>query len=311
MDAAFRAAILAWYDARGRSLPFRGTRDPYAIVVSETMAQQTQIGRVGPAWERFVATFPSFEALAAASPADVQRAWQGLGYNRRALLLQRTARAVVEEHGGQLPSEVGELERLPGIGPYTARAVAAIGFGAPVGAVDTNVRRVLGRVVAGDAHALSARELQVLADQLVPPDRTADWTHAVMDVGATFCRSRRPLCDGCPARPWCGFAAAGNDTASVSAAQPRTQPRGKSRSVAKAAPFETTSRWLRGRILDRLRAAKGDAWTTFVGSIGPHAHGTVLVALATLDREGLLELSSDDPSRARIPAELSRLAASG
>lgn len=198
-----QAAILGWFDASGRTLPFRATRDPYAILVSEVMAQQTQIGRVAQAWTAFMAAFPSIEALAAASPADVLRAWRGLGYNRRALNLYRAARIVVEEHHGRMPTEVAALERLPGIGPYTARAVAAIAFGIPVGAVDTNVRRVLGRALTGDAAGLGARELQAAADRSVPPDRAADWTHALMDVGATFCRPVTPQCDGCPVRPWC------------------------------------------------------------------------------------------------------------
>jgi A/G-specific adenine glycosylase len=165
------------------------------------MAQQTQISRVGEAWREFTTTFPSFESLAAASPADVLRAWRGLGYNRRALNLWRAARIVVEDHGGRLPMGLAALERLPGIGPYTARAVAAIAFGAAVGAVDTNVRRVLGRTMAGVTDGLPAADLQRLADASVPADRAADWTHALMDVGATFCRTSRPDCEACPARP--------------------------------------------------------------------------------------------------------------
>ena len=149
MPDALRDAILAWYDARGRSLPFRGTTDPYAVLVSEVMAQQTQIARVAAAWSAFMAAFPTIGDLAAASPADVLRAWRGMGYNRRALNLWRAARVVVSEHAGRLPEDVAALERLPGIGPYTARAVAAIAFGSAVGAVDTNVRRVLGRAVGG------------------------------------------------------------------------------------------------------------------------------------------------------------------
>ena len=153
--------------------------------------------------------FPTVEALAAATPAAVLRAWQGLGYDRRALALWRTARIVVDEHGGRIPSTVAELQALPGIGPYTARAVAALAFGMPVGAVDVNVRRVLGRIVAGDAVALSAPALQDVADDAVPPDRPGDWTHALMDVGAILCRPRAPRCDACPARPWCRLASRG------------------------------------------------------------------------------------------------------
>ena len=119
-----REAILGWYATRGRTLPFRDTADPYAILVSEAMAQQTQAARAGEAWTRFMATFPTVHALADATPADVLRAWQGLGYNRRAINLQRAARIIVEEHDGVVPSDLGALEALPGVGPYTARAVA-------------------------------------------------------------------------------------------------------------------------------------------------------------------------------------------
>ena len=197
------AAILAWYGRHGRRLPFRATHDPYAVLVSEAMAQQTQAARAGEAWTRFMARFPTPASLAAATPADVLREWQGLGYNRRAINLQRAARRIVELHGGRVPADVRALEALPGVGPYTARAVAAIAFGQPVGAVDTNVRRVLGRIAASEPAAIPARELQRLADAVVPPGRAADWTHAVMDIGATVCRPRRPDCPTCPARPWC------------------------------------------------------------------------------------------------------------
>ena len=153
---ALRDAILAWYGERGRRLPFRATTDPYAILVSEAMAQQTQAARAGEPWVGFMARFPTVGALAAATPADVLRAWQGLGYNRRALNLWRAAGRIVEAFDGQVPRDLAALESLPGVGPYTARAVAAIAFGMPVGAVDTNVRRVLGRIVAGEDGALAA-----------------------------------------------------------------------------------------------------------------------------------------------------------
>jgi A/G-specific adenine glycosylase len=277
-----QAAILGWYDARGRSLPFRGTRDPYAILVSEVMAQQTQVSRVGPAWEAFVARFPSFDALAAAAPADALRAWQGLGYDRRALNLQRTARIVVADHGGRLPADLATLEGLPGIGPYTSRAVAAIAFEAPVGAVDTNVRRVLGHVVTGDPDALRPCEVQVLADACVPRGRAADWTHAVMDVGATFCRSARPSCQECPAQAVCRYAASIDRPATRHAARTTRRP--------ETVPFEQTTRWLRGRILDRARAADDTAWTRYDGRIGSHRLEAVLAMVAVLGREGCWSL---------------------
>ena len=283
-----RASILAWYDARARAFPFRASRDPWAILVSEAMAQQTQISRVVEKWGPFMAAFPTVEALAVATPADVLRAWQGLGYNRRALNLWRAARTIVEEHGGRVPEEVADLARLPGVGPYTARAVAAIAFGRPVGAVDTNVRRVIGRI-AGGAEGLTEAALQVAADAMVPADRPADWTHAVMDVGATLCRPRRPDCGACPARAWCRYAAA----------PPTLMP-----TVARTRPevrFETTSRWLRGRILEQLRAAADGIWTTIPGPLGTHDADAVGDALAALARDGLVELDALDPQVARLP----------
>jgi A/G-specific adenine glycosylase len=288
-------AILAWYDAHGRSLPFRGTRDPYAILVSEVMAQQTQIGRVGEAWSRFMTTFPTIEVLAAASPADVLRAWRGLGYNRRALNLSRAARAVVTEHGGVMPVSVEGLQRLPGIGPYTARAVAAIAFGTRVGAVDTNVRRVLGRSLLGEADGVGQAQLQRLADASVPRGRPADWTHALMDVGSTFCKPARPDCGACPARAWCRFAAAATSGAAGSGAAKRRQAAGP------PAPFASTTRWLRGRILDRLRAADGENWLQLDAPIGDHDEARVADSLRTLAADGLVELHPGASLAARLP----------
>jgi A/G-specific adenine glycosylase len=290
-----RAAILAWYDEHGRSLPFRATDDPFAILVSETMAQQTQAARAGEAWTRFMRRFPTVEALAEARPADVLRAWQGLGYNRRALALWRAARRIVKVHGGRVPSDVAALEALPGVGPYTARAVAAIAFGLAVGAVDTNVRRVLGRVMAGDAAALTRGELQRVADAAVPIDRPGDWTHAVMDVGATICRQARPECGRCPARPWCRYTAGGATVA---------LPPKPSEARRPAAPaFPSTSRWLRGRILDRLRSAPDGAWVGLDDPIGTHDAEAVAIAARAMTREGLVELDATDAAviRARLP----------
>jgi A/G-specific adenine glycosylase len=280
-----RDAVLDWFDANGRMFAIREARDPYAILVSEVMAQQTQIGRAQDYWTRWMATFPTLQALAAASPGDVLRAWAGLGYNRRAINLQRAARAVVAEHGGRLPEAVEALERLPGVGPYTARAVAAIAFGAPVTAVDTNVRRVLSRVAVADG-VLPPADLQALADGLVPADRPAAWTQALMDVGATFCRSRRPVCEACPVQAWCRFAAADPLPA-------RAEP--------KRVPFAQTSRWLRGRILARLRERDGATWTPFAEAIGEHDSDAVCAALVAMARDGLVELDSADAARARIP----------
>ena len=293
---AARDAILAWYAEHGRHLAFRRTRDPYAILVSEAMAQQTQAARAAEYWERFMQQFPTVEALAAATPAAVLRAWQGLGYDRRALALWRTARIVVEKYGGRMPSTVDELQALPGIGPYTARAVAALAFGVPVGAVDVNVRRVLGRIVAGAAPALPAPELQRIADDVVPVDLPGEWTHALMDVGATLCRPRAPRCEACPARPWCRLA---TRTTPDAPAATSTRPR------RPTPTFASTNRWLRGRILDRLRAAADGEWVALDAPIGTHDLGRVRAAASAMAADGVLELGpAADPAAtllARLP----------
>ena len=277
---AARAAILAWYDASGRRLPFRGLTDPYAILASEVMAQQTQVARVGPAWGAFLERFPSVEALASAPTADVLRAWRGLGYNRRAINFQRAARAIVAEHGGRFPEDVATLQRLPGIGPYTARAVAALAFGRRVGAVDTNVRRVLTRMLSRDGD-VTARRLQEAADEAVPADRPADWTHALMDLGATICRGSAPRCAECPARAWCVTGRSG---------------------AARAPTFASSARWLRGRIVDRLRELPPGEWLRFAEPIGGHDVAAVVEAVSALSRDGLLERHPADAALARLPA---------
>jgi A/G-specific adenine glycosylase len=294
---AARDAILAWYAEHGRALAFRRTRDPYAVLVSEAMAQQTQAARAATYWERFMDRFPTVETLADATPADVLRAWQGLGYDRRALALWRTARIVVAEHGGHLPSTVAELEALPGIGPYTARAVAAIGFGRPVGAVDVNVRRVLGRIVAGDPAGLPAQELQRVADEAVPRDRPGDWTHAVMDIGATLCGPRATRCEVCPARPWCQFASHGPAEATAGSVPPR-------RTGERPAPFTSTNRWLRGRILDRLRAAPDGEWVALDSPMGTHGPERVRAAAQAMAVDGVVELRAADDAGAALRARL-------
>ncbi|MGH2511306.1 MAG: A/G-specific adenine glycosylase, partial [Candidatus Limnocylindrales bacterium] len=247
----------------------------------------------------FTARLPTVEALARASPADVLRAWQGLGYNRRAINLQRTARIIVDELGGVFPRTVAGLERLPGIGPYTARAVASIAFRQPTGAVDTNVRRVLGRVLVGDPRRLSARELQAAADRLVDPERPDRWTQALMDIGSSLCRPARPACPECPVQAACRYAA-GDRPGPAGAGTPR---RTKGAASPANLPFEATTRWLRGRILDRLRETPGDAWTVLPDSIGQHAPSAVRTSLLALRRDGLLELDEDADGRqwARLP----------
>jgi A/G-specific adenine glycosylase len=290
-----RRAILEWYARVGRKLPFRTTADPYAVLVSEAMAQQTQAARAGEAWTRFLDAFPTVVTLAAASPADVLRAWRGLGYNRRATNLWRAAQAIVAIHGGRVPHGIQALEALPGVGPYTARAVAAIAFGTRVGAVDTNVRRVIGRMTAGDPATLDRATLQSLADAAVPAGRSADWTHAVMDLGAIVCTPRRPDCEACPVRTWCRYAARVDGVGSVSTARESRPP---------STPFPATTRWLRGRIVDRLRTPAGNGWSIIETPIGTHDDAAVRAALDGLAGEGLVELDrTSQPGRqlARLP----------
>jgi A/G-specific adenine glycosylase len=311
--APAREAILAWYARQGRRLPFRETRDPYAILVSEAMAQQTQAARAGEAWVRFMAAWPTLAALAAATPADVLRAWHGLGYNRRALNLWRAARRIVDVHGGEVPADLVALEALPGVGPYTARAVAAFAFGSPVGAVDTNVRRVLARIVVGGVTSLRPTEVQDLADASVPHDRAGAWTHALMDLGAIVCRPRNPGCGRCPAQPWCRHAAIRADATTDPGSRepgPRPAPAAPPRSPRKArAPFPTTSRWLRGRIVDQLRRAEGDGWSRIQGPIGSHDHAAVAAAIEGLVRDGVVELdrAPTGPADRQVPALRARL----
>jgi A/G-specific adenine glycosylase len=281
--------VLGWYARHGRPLAFRNTTDPWAILVSEVMAQQTQAARAAEAWSGFMAAYPTPAALATASPAAVLRAWRGLGYNRRALALRDAAIRIIEDHDGAVPGDPETLRRLPGVGPYTARAVATLAFGVPVGPVDTNVRRVLGRAFFGSPP--SDRELQAFADEIVPAAAPGAWTHALMDLGARVCKPRTPRCDACPLAADCHFAAR-----PASAAGP-TERRGTD-----VRPFVTTRRWLRGRILDRLRDAVDGQWVAFDVPLGSHAVPAIAAELRRLAAEGLLEQHPSSAGSARLIA---------
>jgi A/G-specific adenine glycosylase len=244
---ALRDDLLTWFRAEQRDLPWRATRDPYRVLVSEVMLQQTQAARVEPAYRAFLARFPTVEALAAAPTADVVEQWRGLGYNRRAVNLQRAARAVVAEHGGRLPADLDALLALPGVGPYTARAVLAFAFEQPVAAVDVNVARVVQRAVTG--RATSPKQRQTEADALVAG---APWelAQALIELGARHCAARRPRCATCPVASGCAWQRTGN----------RAPDPGAS-TVTPPAPFAGSDRFHRGRLLDALRAgpvAAGD-----------------------------------------------------
>jgi A/G-specific adenine glycosylase len=199
-------ALLPWYDDARRDLPWRKTRDPYAVWVSEMMLQQTQVATVLGYYERWMKRFPTVKALASAVEDDVLHAWQGLGYYSRARNLWRGARAVVSEHGGRIPRTAAALRALPGIGPYSAGAIASIAFGERAPLVDGNVVRVLCRVfgLRGDPSRSPLKtELWDIAGRLVPEDRPGDFNQALMELGATVCTPRAPRCEGCPLRKGC------------------------------------------------------------------------------------------------------------
>ncbi|KGN30974.1 adenine glycosylase [Knoellia sinensis KCTC 19936] len=208
--AALHRSILEWYSVHARPLPWRDPScSPWGVLLSEVMAQQTPLARVEPAWREWIDRWPTPADLAAASPADVVRAWGRLGYPRRALRLREAAIAIVDRHGGDVPRDQGELKALPGIGDYTAAAVAAFAFGDRSVVVDTNVRRVEARVVTGVEHAapsLTRAEVE-LAAALVPEDDkdAATWNVAVMELGALVCTARAPRCAECPVRERCAW----------------------------------------------------------------------------------------------------------
>ena len=204
--ADFRRRLLAWYRKAARDLPWRRTRDPYAILVSEFMLQQTQVSRVLDYWPRFLRRYPTLERLARARPSAVREVWEGLGYYRRAENLHRLAKVVVSEYDGRLPDEPAELEKLPGVGHYTAGAVACFAYEKPAATVDTNVARVLGRVF----RVTGTRNLIALHRAIQPRRGSTAWSfnQAVMELGALVCTARRPRCTACPVRAACLFFAA-------------------------------------------------------------------------------------------------------
>jgi A/G-specific adenine glycosylase len=205
-----RQSLLAWYAACRRDLPWRRTRDPYAVWVSEIMLQQTRVDTVLPYYERFLARFPTVHALAEAKEDDVLACWSGLGYYRRARLLHRGARAVAGA-GGVVPKTRAGLLGVPGIGRYTAGAVASIAFGEPVGLVDGNVARVLARIFAieDDMRKGGMKRAEAIADALVAPEDPGAFNQALMELGATICTPRNPRCDGCPVASSCAARARG------------------------------------------------------------------------------------------------------
>ncbi|HTY82647.1 MAG TPA: A/G-specific adenine glycosylase [Silvibacterium sp.] len=199
----FRRLLLNWFDENARDLPWRRTRDPYAIWVSEIMLQQTRVSAVADHYMRFMEKFPALDALADASEDDVLATWSGLGYYRRARMLHRAARFVAKELRGKLPNRAVDLRTLPGIGEYTSAAIASIGFGEPVACVDGNVARVITRVRGWTERNASAMKIRRAAADLLDDDRPGDFNQAMMELGATVCLPRGPLCLHCPVADLC------------------------------------------------------------------------------------------------------------
>ena len=219
-EPSIAEALLAWYDRHHRRLPWRmppdlirqGRRpDPYRVWLSEIMLQQTTVGAVKPYFEKFLERWPTVEALAAAETDDVMKAWAGLGYYSRARNLKKCAEAVVELHGGKFPDTEARLKDLPGIGDYTAAAIAAIAFNSPAAVVDGNVERVITRLRAIETPLPAAKpEIRAVVENLLPDARPGDFAQAMMDLGATICTPRRPACILCPLKDGCAALAAGD-----------------------------------------------------------------------------------------------------
>ncbi len=221
----FQEMIFTWWDTNRRDLPWRRTEDPYRILVSEVMLQQTQVSRVLPKYDEFIKRYPTVHDLARAPAADVLRTWQGMGYNRRALYLKKTAEAVITTYGGTFPKDETLLTKLPGLGTYTARAILVFAFGRNVATVDTNIRKIITHFFFKD-RPQKEEVIQAAADQLLPLDKSWEWHQALMDYGALeLNKFKRP--------------------------DPPAGGRGTS------IPFRNSDRFYRGRIIDRLR--EGDA----------------------------------------------------
>jgi A/G-specific adenine glycosylase len=275
-DAAGREALLAWFRSEGPAYPWRSpSPDPFVVLVSEFMLQQTQAARVAEALPPFLRRFPDVRALARSSPADVIRAWRGLGYNRRAVRLHEAARTIAERYDGQVPDEPAELSSLPGIGPYTAAAVASIAYGAPVAAVDTNVRRVVARALLGSEPSDARHpEIDAAASSWLAPEDPGAWNQAVMDLGRFVCRPE-PRCDVCPIAPGCR--SVDGRTTPAQARSHRTSPR-----------FEGSMRQVRGRVIERLRSVPSERVAELALTLS-RPDPEIREIVGALERDGLVE----------------------
>jgi A/G-specific adenine glycosylase len=294
-----RRALLRWYAERGRELPWRKTRDPFRILVSEIMLQQTQVTRVIHKYRAFLERFPTLRSLARARTSSVIRAWSGLGYNARALRLQKIAQLVIKKFDGRIPADPRLLLRMPGIGRYTANAVASFAFHKDVPVVDTNIRRVLTRIFSWSRSArerLSERSVWEIAESLLPQGSSRDWTFALMDLGAMICTARCPLCAACPVSSDCESAFS-IDREQILNREARREPSHRG----------IPNRIYRGRIVEVLRSGNGRSHmglrdlgrrikTPFRKSEEKWLHAIV----RSLERDGLVKIITDLPGEAQV-----------
>lgn len=275
-----RSLLLEWYAEHEQDFPWRSAGDPYLALVAAVCAQQTQMSRVLPTYERWVEAFPTLEAAAAASNADALRVWARAGYPRRAIAIRDTARIAVEQHGGALPREEAALLALPGVGPFTAAIVRCFGYGDDAAAVDTNIVRVVGRLVYGDlqpARQTPRRAIEDAVERLLRPGTAARWNPALMDYGAHVC-TPRPHCEVCV-------------VASMCRARPLFDTGARAEPVRAQAPFAGSDRQWRGRILEGLRRRSRAVRTSnLVRAIADGAadRDRVRVNLERLAAEGLV-----------------------
>lgn len=277
--------LLRWYARHARVLPWRDIDNPYYVLVSEFMLQQTQVARVLTHFPRWIGRFPDIAALASASKRDVLLAWSGMGYNRRALQLHAAARMIRDNHDGVIPDAPGALQHLPGVGRYTAAAISCFGYRRRHPVVDINIRRVLSRLSAdmGDtANMLAEPVIWQTAALLLPQRAYYNWNQALMDLGATICTARRPLCDQCPLQRQCPSSGRLREAATATRSSVRETPR----------------RIYRGRIVEALRAAPGHCrsaaklGTLLFEDFSPDHRPRLLDILATLQRDGMIRASA-------------------